>query len=491
MRGSVSGAGYIDKIRIGSDALFNELAEQRASFEHNVNLIEGTNQIPLRISDLAGNVTTTTIVCVADFHPPSLYFEGTAQADEDDPLVLMCRDDHALALVKVNDHVVFSAPSEVSPFAVRRVAVPLPEEDTAMLYAEDLAGNACDVQLTREHLEALRPVSAAEAHEGLLHGPDLHLERTGSLFQVLSDEFFIDGWVRDRRGVRRVRVNTHDQLTGKRESEVVYFSTRVPLALGTNDLVVTAENTDGSTTSRRFKVVRMLPEHERQALRLCAEMVPFRAATTETGARALQIMLRDALLQDPVRFYVLDRAGGYAAAQNERMLSRTPLSDPRSRLRPREVLQPDLLLEGWVLDERDGRTVAVDVVDAEDGTALFIEDVFVENGADASALDLQLRGLALKLSQRFPIVSGEVVAVRGNHVSLNVGERDGVIRGSKFVVMQVSSRSLDARTMHVRKYRGRFIQLQVDTLEPWTSSANVVPSKAKPLIRKGDAVYAR
>jgi hypothetical protein len=192
---------------------------------------------------------------------------------------------------------------------------------------------------------------------------------------------------------------------------------------------------------------------------------------------------------DPVRFRLLARDDSdWENLLREHQLSISLLADRESALRIGKLLAAELLLVADVRLEGKGITIHARVLDVSTGQIMFVGDVYTEAVED---LDWVLSGLVLKIEQRFPMLEGRVLKTARSRVTLDLGERQGVRPGTRFIVLQAAEESSPGLPESVLRISETWVQLEADRITNEASSARIVPEAGASAVREGDRVYAR
>lgn len=511
--GTASAPGRISSLQIGSTREFIELAEPSHRFSESVKLDSGLNTVVITAADLAGQRASEQIEIVADWAPPTLVVSRL----EKDPAgilkaSLVCEDNMALASIRLNGRKL-----KTSSAFPRRVAyrVSLTPHRVYSLELIDRAGNTCthtlgketfaDINESRLATEQLAsaagatavteltfpsilPISAV-ATSGDRMRPSLRMGGVSASTVVFDEEFFFDGEVSDGGGLRSITINGEPMLSEADQGAVrQYFSRRLVLDEGTNLFEVAAADMSGNSTVKSFEVIRRDPEYLSDQYRLSVGVPPLRLQGQLDTGEEVKFTIEDELLREPARFNLLERDEGWDYIMREQKLSMSDLADPRVALNIGKILPAEMLLLANIIEEESGITVYARLVTTERGRVIFTEDVYSRASDD---LAFQVSGLVMKLEQRFPLVSGRVVGKQGGKVVLDLGTRDGVVRGTRFVVIQTHPPKEEMEYGEVCKLGDAFVQLDVDRAQSMTGTARILPSAAADAIKEGDHVYAR
>jgi hypothetical protein len=79
----------------------------------------------------------------------------------------------------------------------------------------------------------------------------------------------------------------------------------------------------------------------------------------------------------------------------------------------------------------------------------------------------------------------------GENATINVGSRNGVAAGTKFIVLSRAEGSASVRAGKVRKVGEQLVQLDVKRASQSSGSAAILPGAGVGAVKEGDYVYAR
>jgi hypothetical protein len=521
---------------VGGRTEFVELAEPSVPFSRRLTLAAGTNVVEVVAEDLLGQRATRQVVRVADWQAPRFLVRRVTAQGRDWLVEGVCRDEFGVSTVALGEVSVFrntgnSASSEVP------VSLLVPWSGVT-LSASDLAGNTLVCTLNAEMLAqtAMAPATSSHAAQGdcvamglglkqpptLLEKmeawasacrregdvqafrrvsqplpaggsdrlrPSLSLRGCQPLTRVFTEDFYVDGTASDGGGLAGLTINGENLLaTGDAGTLRTYFARRLPLDLGTNLFEIVAMDRSGNHTSQSLTVVRVRPEYLDEKLRLSVGLPPL--APAESGAVGVRVKrtMETELTSEPVRFRLLERNEGWDFVLREQGLSVSDLADPSAALRIGKMVPAEMLLMGKIISEAKGVTVYLKVVETSNGEVVFASDVYSPD--PEGGLDEAVAGLVLKVEQGFPLVTGEVLRCQGSRVTLNVGRQDGATEKSRFLVVSASEKEGIA-SGQVCKAEGRPVQLQLERVQPNTSTARIIPSAADAIVKEGYYVYTR
>ena len=490
----VEAEGLVDQISINGKPIFNELAEVTESIEQEIILNPGANRVTISATDLLGNTTQHGIIFIADFEAPSMMFEQAVATKEGFDVTVHCYDEGGVDQISFGSSNLFKAASSSAGVDMQAVTFSVSSNTVGALVARDVAGHEAVFRLDAEGLdEWLVSSGLTIRYRGQAAPLSKEKEPVHPVgpqeYHVFVPSFYLDGWARDTKGIRQIRVNGKAELTKVREqTSAVYFNTHLPLVLGTNRVEVVVINQEGETSRKQIHVVRHEPEYTWDEIRLRVVLQPFHSEASTLNGSVLKARLGEALQTRPVRFYVLNRdPRAVTSVERERWLSQLDqLTDPRARLRLQAQMEPDLTFDGFVFPYLDGATVRITVGDVHAEKNLLVEDIFIPVEELEQPSRYQMDGLALKLGQQFPVLTGSIV---GTAEQLGVVlTSDQVVReGTRFIVAQKD----DQGQGHVHKLGARMVEWLVTDATETHLKGKVVPAAARNSISEGDVVYAR
>ncbi len=521
LRGTANAAGGVRHLSVNGQVEFIELAEPSLAFARPVELTEGTNTFAVEVRDLLGQPTVARTVRVADWRPPQLTLQRARHIGSEWLVDATCRDDHGLAEIRINDTPVPPAPRAHSPTS-QQITLRISDRDRGVRFtAVDLAGNRLDRILDATDLHPQDPALGAVQVAGRLTAaemlrmvgpllardeaggaaapdaadadrlrPSLSLRDAHAFTLVFNDEFFVDGTAVDNGGLGTISINGENLLAAADRGAVrACFARRLPLDLGTNRFEIAAVDLAGNRTAQPLTVIRRRPEYLDESLRLTVGVPPL--TPTNAGAARVQAQhsLERELLREPVRFRLLEREEGWDYILREQGLSLSDLADPAAALRIGKLLPAELLFMGQIIEEAAGLTVYMRVVDTTSGAVLLASDVY--SAKPESGLDDDMAGLAMKLEQGFPLVSGAVIRRQGGLATLNVGSDQGAVAGHRFVVVRPEQPNGPLEQGQICRLDGQPVQLSLERVRADSATARVIPQSGEDTVRVGDLIYAR
>lgn len=501
--GTATGEGFVRQVTVNGHRQFVELAEKKMPFRQTLPLRPGTNLVSVTVTDLAGQKAVRDLLWIADWRPPELVIRRIDRQADGWIVEGVCKDDSGLVTVKVDGETRYTRKPRTGS---RRVPLQIrfADGELPVFEAEDLAGNqvrtVISPEFQDERVQAGRwPQLAMNSPLDLgalaltedvpdTTRPTVELGSAQAVVKVFDEEFFLDGRASDAGGLAGIAVNGTEILAREDRGAIrAYFARRIALEPGTNRVEIAVQDMDGNRSLRGIAVIRQEPEYMNERFRLAMVVPPLPADSADLREQ-VRLGIQGELISQPARFHVLERAEGWNHILRELKLSVSDLSDTRAALRVGKVLSTDMLLLGSLLADGKGLTVYARVLDAQSSDVLFDTDVYSERDAD---LSYQISGLVMKIEQRFPLISADILRVSGRTATLNVGTDSGLTPDTRFIVVNRSGKSQAMRSGRVCKADGKLVELRIRKLKGDTGAAEIIPASARSSVKEGDYVYAK
>ena len=511
MTGEAASEGFVSRVAVNGRPAFVELAAKRLPFTESIALKSGTNVVTVEAVDLAGKQTKQTCVWVADWQPPE--FAITGVRDENGSLIVLgnCTDDRSLQNVSVSGVPLLQPAGDAHPTVSFPVTLTLRAHETAMVVAEDAAGNRLQTVVSADSLrgeigrlsgspgdrvaeyasvgQSDVPTPGATVGEDHLK-PTVQLSCGSGIVEAFDEEFFLDGNASDGGGLASIAINGENLLASQnRGAHRSYFSRRLQLDPGTNRFDIAAQDLSGNVRTVSFTVIRRTPEYLDDEYRLSIGIPPVVSKERVELSPIVARQMETEILRPPVRFHILERDEGWDYVLREQGLSQSELADPKAILKIGKMVPAEMLLMSNLLPAGKGMTVYCKVVETGNGQLLFSEDVYAEG--DDNDLGYQVGGLILKVKQHFPLVAGQVTSVDGGKVTIDVGSARGIRSGTKFVVVKPGGDPKSMAAGRICKHEGRPVELAVNRVKSDTGVAEVLPATASGTVKEGDYVHSK
>jgi hypothetical protein len=216
----------------------------------------------------------------------------------------------------------------------------------------------------------------------------------------------------------------------------VRSSNRVSLSLGTNELVVAAQDNDGNYAEKRITVIRREPEHLDSRYRLTASQFPVTGELSDKNeGRRINHLMAYELAASPPRFFMLATSDEDERLKDELHLSATRLADYRALLKAGKRMNAELIFQTHTVKDAPGRTVYTQVYSVDTNEKLFTEDIYFE---DPDQTAESIRGLVMKIEQRFPLIKAQLSRFE-KQLSINAGANQGIAQGTRLLIIRSES----------------------------------------------------
>lgn len=470
LAGTVRG-NYVAQIQINGMPEFIELAEKEISFEQELSLTEGRNEITIEAEDISGRTVSTNILVQADWQTPKISLQEAEKSGRNIRFTLQFQDNFSLEQLEINGQRLTPPDKQYTHTGTVRTGEPL------TLSATDRAGNRLDWTLETAHLQQL----ALKKQD--VSPPHLHLEHAGKTITLYNSRYALDIRAQDDTALQTVQLNGKPLLS---EPAPTFRTLRsIPLDIGTNRLSLVAEDISEKRTEQQITIIRRKPEYLDRHYRLTAETSPVSGELPdETFGRRTDLLFGQEITRDPVRFYLLAAEEERTGILKEQTLSATDLADTRAALAFDKTLESDLKLVTRVLSDGEGQTIYTQIKDARNGDELFIEDVYIEN---SKQLRRQISGLVMKIEQDFPLIQARLTE-KDKALSIDVGSGQGVQEGTRFLVIHTDGTFEEGQVL---KDENRPVELVISEVEPRSANGILIPGSAKRSVQPGDYVFTR
>jgi len=465
LEGTALGLNPIATISINGEPEFIELAIPRRHFRRELPLQEGRNEIHLVADDIAGNQTETNLVLMADWTPPRIHLSHTGSA-----LTLFFQDNLGLHQVQINNRTVTPSGKE------HTLTCPLISDEPLQLTASDRAGNRIEWTISKRELRHLAQIKEAAP-------PRLHVTDAGKTVTLYNPEYALDLRAEGDTTLSAVELNGKNLLT--QTTPLFRTLRRIPLSLGYNRLELRAEDIDGNHTEELITVIYRQPEYMDRIYRLATALSPLAGEIPDPAfARRVNHLIGHELTLDPVRFHLLAAKDETRHLLKEQTLSGSELADPRVLLKQGRQLDADLIFITRVLSDGPGQTIYTQVLDTSSGEELFVEDVYLE---DLRLLPQQLRGLIMKIEQRFPLIQARIQQ-QDKRLTIDAGEKNGAQKGMRLLVIRSDGSFEQGRVVLAGNHPA---ELVISEVESENARVIIPPGYTKHSAQPGDYVFSR
>ena len=465
LNGVAVGSNHISSLTIGKTSEFIELVAPRYAFSKELSLKEGPNRIRIAATDTSGKQTITQLTLTADWTAPEILMERKGPN-----LVLHCRDLLGLRQLQLNGTPIVPTGNEHTLIYPAQSAVPLE------LTATDRAGNRTALYLSAKELRVI-------AQAGAPAPPVLEMIHAGQTLTQFVPEYELDIRAQDDTALKAIELNGKNLLS--RPSPLFRGRQRLWLEPGTNCFTLTAVDFDENRTEQQLRVIYREPEYVDRIYRLSVVTSPLGGKIPDPGfAQRVNHLMQQELTLPPERFHLLAGETDLQLTQREQELSSGQLVDPRAMLRQGRKREADLILISRVLSDSPGQTIYTQVLDAETGKELFVEDIYMEH---PEQLPHQLAGLVMKVEQRFPLIKAHLQSLE-NQLGITAGAANGAQEGMRFMVIRSKGSFEEGRII---RNGTRPVEVVVSEVENRNATVILPRKYSNTLIQSGDFVFAR
>lgn len=503
VQGSVKDDYFSNSVWINNRKLFVELASKDLSFEKNVKLVPGENTISIKASDLVGNQTSQTLKLNFDMRSPVILLDEEPVRKPIDQKTLTLKgalvDDSGIDRFWINDtEIKFEKGKEVS----FNQLVDIPLSNIIKLKAVDVAGNevsgeySLNVKTTmrtfpHDMLNPLRPllknsrdgvysqfasvdnslvatavtqgadenIAAAQDDAGGTDSAPPKITTDLKAITVYDKYYVISGEVQDKTGISKLLVN--DEEIKSNSAKHVFFNHIIALEEGENTINITAEDSTGnksvfpSTTIKKETYDFMETDS-----RYTVALLPLkRVGIAGMASDSVYPMLMQGLENEPQRFNFVERdEAKLLEVLKEQKMSNSDMGSSENVIKIGKIRAAEGMLFGTMVEDEKGLNVSINLVDTETTKVLATADVY---GEDKSVDNLRwlMKGLSLKIKQKFPMLQGSVVYVSKKGFFVDFGTEVGATLGMKFLLF----REIDLGAMKIKEPLDAVAQIvQVD-----------------------------
>jgi len=460
--GEVTDDSYAEKIAVNDDPLFIELSAKKLSFDKQVKLKKGLNEIKIKTTDLMGKVSEKKVKVFGDFEGPLLnignYVDGQEVASNKVVLNGALADATGITTLKINDQVLAYNKEREVDFTF---TVELNEGDNQIiLAATDVAGNTTSGAMSLVYVPSLarekpspaphRPIRVALTGSGVLDTGQHRLftaarpQMMGRHFRlnlkdlvdkqtVYYETMYVDGSITGVSEIKSVTINGDPIfiIPGR----TIFFNQLIELQEGDNTFTIEAEDAGGNKATKSVTIVRQVPKVHQVGSRMSLAILPFEIKGEPSSASDI---IYDNLVSsffDQDRFNIVSRGAELETALSELKLSQTDLVDKNKAVQVGRVVAAEGILMGSIRETKDAIEIYARFINTETSTLFATKDVY---GQDKSLPEIQYltNGLALKFKHTFPLLEGMVIKVDGNKIYADFGTIQNIKKEMKFIVFR-------------------------------------------------------
>ena len=422
---------YISGITIAGAPLFLEQSRKQIRFEEALTLSQGVHKIEVAARNLMGVVTQSAVTIHVDREGPIISLDELSLSEEKEGKELVVSgsafDESGIMSLTINTRPIAVGEGAESPFTER-----LPADGSDLeLVARDRLGNETSARIPQPSSAASARLLLARAGQGgawltALLGPKdttpprINVEGLRDLETVFLDRIYLKIEVQDESKIAELSVNG-SPIRG-REGKMIVFSHIARLEEGRNGILFEAKDEAGNRAIRKMFIVREIPEAFDLEARLSMTVMPFE----EKGEVPDEsIAFQDSLINDLIgvkqdRFRIVERDRLDLILQEQNM-SRTKLIDRKTALDVGRLVAAQHIVTGSIVRTRKGVEIVARVIDTETSEILAAKDVYDEV-TDLLALRTLSEGMAVKIHQEFPLLTGLVVQRDGNRIISDLGK---------------------------------------------------------------------
>jgi len=250
--------------------------------------------------------------------------------------------------------------------------------------------------------------------------PVIQLKEWPDMQTVYLEKIYLEGQIRDDGQVERITINGEPVF--HKEGQRIFFSYFIDLNEGKNEITVEALDNEGNTSNLTITVLRKIPEAMLLSERLSLSILPFEYDIQDfSDSLVFQTNLIGSMV-DQNRFRIVER-DKLDHILREHQLSSTDLVDKQTALRVGKLIAAKSILTGNIVKTRNGYEIVGRLVDTETSEILATEDVFSEHDGVQTFQHLS-DGLAIKFHRDFPLVAGQILKCKGNHIFISLGREE-------------------------------------------------------------------
>ncbi len=429
---------YVSSIFINNKRVPFELSNPVISFQPEIRLKKGRNNILVEAFDLVGKSAREEIQVWCDQEAPVIYFDQLFLDSSKDDYIIegYITDESQIAGFKLNgQHVDFLKEGD-GAFSVMINMADLLQPVT--FEAHDVLGNTTTGELNIDEffdtgvgkrlnnpqmfaysgsdttgLLAEKAVNTSSSN----NKPIIRLKEIPDNLTVDWNEFFLEGEARDKDGIKSVVINDIPLI--KRTSKVVFFNFFIPLEIGDNLIMVQAENLSGELMTKQLVITRKLNQAHEISSRLHLAVLPFKYRGDREEFKDL---IYDSLIKNFVskkRFRIVDRE------KIDNLLKRgRDFEDNIVELG--RIVSAEGIIVGSAYFYDNYLELIARVIDTETTVVIDSEEVFGPINS-IKDVDLLADGLSFKFKQAFPIVEGRVIGIDLNTIQIDLGKSDNIL----------------------------------------------------------------
>ncbi|WP_300671999.1 caspase family protein [Desulfoluna sp.] len=270
---------------------------------------------------------------------------------------------------------------------------------------------------------------------------------------VFLDHIFMEGRVTDDSCVEDIRINGRSVI--KVPGKTIYFNHLAELKEGDNPFIIECVDVAGNRVRKEVHIYRKVRTVHDDNSRMSAALFPLEIS----GNLDMDL---DSTLFD--HLFDCDR---FNMKQWQGSLSEEAQYDPVDISRLAKAQGIDFFITGKAKAVGNSLEIRARLIETETLDIVSAADVYDE-GINREILDRMCRGLIFKLRYDLPLVEGKVVMVKGERVTINLGDNHKVKKGMHLIFFEEDEPVMDPET-------GEY--LGVDTFPLGTARINKVLAK--------------
>lgn len=513
LAGAVNDDYFSGGVWINNRKLFIELAAKELRFEETVRLKPGENAVAIKASDLVGNQVSSVLNLTLDLRSPVILMDEIPDIESLGQRTLSLKgsimDDYGIGGLWINGKEV---DVDNGKEVVINETVDISAADAITLRAVDLAGNevkgtypldrkAVGRRLLHNGLSGAEYAALIEGAASRMSPSVLEsvgatamlasvdnslaasaLEQGGGGVDVSSgaaaggatppkistdlkavtvyeDYYVVSGEVHDSDGISNLTING-EAITGN-SSKHLFFNHILTLSEGANPVTIVAQDVSGGKSELpTVNVDKKTFEFMETDSRYTVALMPFkRIGIAGMATDSVYAMLMQSFEKEPKRFNFVERdRSKLLEVLKEQKMSNEDMAATENVIKIGKIRSAEGMLFGTVVEDDKGLNVSLNLVDTETTKVIATSDVY---GEDKSVDNLRwmMKGLALKMKQRFPMLQGTVVYVSKKGFFVDFGSDSGATLGMKFLLF----REVDLGMMKIKEPLDAVAQIvQVD-----------------------------
>lgn len=493
VRGEVKDDYFSNAVWVNNEKLFVELASKSLSFDRKIRLKLGENTISLKASDLVGNETSETLKLNLDLSAPVILLDEIPdkKSVSQNSISLMGRlvDDSGIEHFWINDNeiriergkdIVFNehvnlastgviklkavdkAGNEVvGEYSLNEKSAMLEKNQFDIFFHNDVNGKnyvqlaSIDDSTVASAINQDGEAASSSAADG--HAPKISADLKA--ITVYDENYVISGEVRDKHGVCKVSIN--DEEIKSYCAKQIFFNHIVALKDGDNVINITAEDHEGNKSTYPATTIKKETfEFLETDSRYTVALMPLkRVGIAGAASDSIYPMLMNGFEIKPQRFSFVERdEAKLLEVLKEQKLSNSDFGSPDNVIKIGKIRAAEGMLFGTMVEDEKGLNVSINLVDTETTKVLATADVYGED-KNVDNLRWLMKGLALKMKQKFPMLQGSVVYVSKKGFFVDFGSNMGATLGMKFLLF----REVDLGMMKIKEPLDAVAQIvQVD-----------------------------